>query len=295
MIPKIMAHGGAWDWDDTLDAPKCVALKAAIAVGYDILQREGSALDAVEQTVVALENNPLFDAGRGGYLNQDGLVQLDALIVDGAQHDFGAVGGVTRVQNPIKVARQVMEKTDFCFFVGAGADRMAEKLGLPLIPNAHLITAAMHDYYLTQQRDGSSDTVGAIAIDRNGNTAAATSTSGTPYKPAGRVGDSPLYGAGGYAENGIGTAGATGKGENIMRVLLAKYTCDKLAEGLTVHKAADTAMQYVEQFFNNSMSGIIVLDSQGNPGAAHTTPKLAFAWVDNKGQIQTAMKADKIR
>ena len=294
MRPRIMAHGGAWDWDDALDNPKREGVIAATTTGYNILQKGGSALDAVEQTVIALENNPLYDAGTGGYLNQEGMVQLDALIVDGSRHDFGAVGGVTCVQNPITLARQVMEKTDFCFFVGAGADKMAEQLGLPLIANAQLVTEAMYDYYLSQQSDGPSDTVGAIAIDSKGNTAAATSTSGTPYKPIGRVGDSPLYGAGGYAENGIGVAGATGQGENIMRVLLSKYTCDNLAKGLSVQQAAQAAMQYVEKIFTNSMSGVIVLDRHGNPSAAHTTPKLAVGWVDDEGQIQAAMSASAI-
>jgi len=292
MIPKIMAHGGAWEWDDALDTGKCTGLKEALSIGNEILQRGGAALDAVEQTVRSLENNPVFDAGTGGYLNQDGLVQLDALIIDGAVRDFGAVGGVTQVQNPITLARKIMEETPQCFFVGDGADKMAEKLGISLIPNEKLVTATMRDFYLAQRTDGPSDTVGAIAIDDQGNVAAATSTSGTPYKPAGRVGDSPIYGAGGYAENGIGTAGATGQGENIMRLLLSKYSCDKMAEGLTAVEAAKATMHYIDNIFDDSMAGVIVIDSNGNFGAAHTTPKLAFGWVDEQGEIQTAIKAN---
>lgn len=292
MLPRIMAHGGAWDWDDALDTGKCTGLKEALSIGYKVLQQGGAALDAVEQTVLSLENNPVFDAGTGGYLNQDGLVQLDALIIDGAARDFGAVGGVTQVKNPIMLARKIMEETPQCFFVGNGANRMAEKLGIPLISNEQLVTAAMRDYFLAQRTDGPSDTVGAIAIDINGNVAAATSTSGTPYKPAGRVGDSPMYGAGGYAENGIGAAGATGQGENIMRLLLSKYSCDKMAEGLTALEAAKATMRYIDNIFDNSMAGVIIIDSNGHFGAAHTTPKLAFGWVDDQGEIQTATKAN---
>ncbi len=294
MIPNIVAHGGAWNWDDALDAAKCAGIKEAMAIGYEILLKGGSALDAVQQTVIFLEDNPLFDAGTGGYLNQDGIVQLDALIVDGANHDFGAVAGVTRVQNPISLARQIMEKTEYCFFAGEGADRLAKKLGIPLISNKQLITPAMLDFYRTRSTDGPSDTVGAVAIDSRGNVAAATSTSGSPYKPAGRVGDSPLIGAGGYAENGVGTAGATGLGENSMRVLLSKYTCDKLAEGKKAPEAAQAAMRYVERIFENSMSGIIVIDQHGNPGAAHTTPKLAFGWVDDSGEIHSGTKVNTL-
>lgn len=291
MTPRIMAHGGAWDWDDDLDAGKCAGLKEALSSGNEILQRGGTALDAVEQTVRSLENNPVFDAGTGGYLNQDGLVQLDALIIDGAARDFGAVGGVTQVKNPITLARKIMQETPQCFFVGDGADRIAEKLGIELIANEQLVTAAMRDFYLAQRTDGPSDTVGAIAIDSRGNVAAATSTSGTPYKPAGRVGDSPIYGAGGYAENGVGTAVATGQGENIMRLLLSKYSCDKMAEGLTALDAAQATMHYIDGIIDQSMAGVILIDSNGNFGAAHTTPKLAFGWVDDQGKIQTATKA----
>ena len=287
MKATLMAHGGAWDWADELDPLKCAGLREALAQGYAILDQGGSALDAVEKTVIALENNPVFDAGTGGYLNREGVVQLDALIVDGAHHNFGAVAGVTAVQNPITLARKVMTETEQCFFVGAGADQLAAQLGIPAIQNEQLVTPAMRDYFQAQRTDGPSDTVGAIAIDADGNVAAATSTSGTPYKPSGRVGDSPLFGAGGYAQNGQGTVGATGMGENIMRVLLSKYTCDKLVEGRTAAEAAQSAMHYVDQIFDVSMSGVIVIDAHGRLGAAHTTPKLAFGWVDAQGEIHT--------
>ena len=217
---------------------------------------------------------------------------MDALIVDGANHNFGAVGGATRIQHPISLARQVMEQTAFNFFVGDGADRLAAELGIPLIDNAQLITPEMQAFFDAQRTDGnSSDTVGAVAIDANGNVAAATSTSGTPYKPVGRVGDSPLFGSGGYAQNGVGTVGATGMGEHIMRTLLSKYVADRMADGLSAHAASHAAMAYIDRIFDNSMAGVITIDANGTVSAAHTTPKLAIGWVDENGKIQSAMNA----
>lgn len=293
MLPRIMVHGGAWGWEDILDAEKCAGVRKAASAGYSILDKGGAALDAVERAVIALEDNPALDAGSGAYINQDGMVQLDALIVDGAKQDFGAVAGVTLVKNPITLARLIMQRTPHCFFVGAGADQMAQALNLPTIPNEQLITPVMREHYLQRRTHGSSsDTVGAVAIDCNGNTAAATSTGGTAFKPRGRVGDSPLYGSGGYAQNGIGAAGATGLGENIMRVLLCKYICDKIAEGLTAGDAANAGMQFIEQRFSNSMAGVIVIDHLGRISAAHTTPKLAFAWVDDNGKVRSAIQSN---
>ena len=291
MKPIMMAHGGAWDWADELDEAKQAGLKEALAKGYAILKNGGSALDAVEATAISLEDNPVFDAGTGGYLNQDGIVELDALIVDGSNYNFGAIGGVTAVQNPITLARKVMTETEQCFFVGEGANKIAAKLGIPPIENGRLVTPAMHQFFLDQQTDGPSDTIGAIALDVQGNVAAATSTSGTPYKPHGRVGDSPLYGAGGYALNNVGTVGATGKGENIMRLLLAKETSDLMRQGKSAQAAAQEAIVYAESVFTDSMCGVIVIDAHGRVGAAHSTPKLAFGWVDAEGEIHTAVHA----
>ncbi len=294
MQPRIMAHGGAWDWDDALDAGKHKGLESALGEGQKVLDKGGSALDAVENTVIALENNPVFDAGTGGYMNQDGIVQLDALIIDGSKHDFGAVAGVSAVKNPVTLARKIMEQTEQVFFVGEGADQQAVKLGIPVIKNDVLVTPQMQQYFEAQITDGPSDTVGAIAIDKNGNVAAATSTSGTPYKPAGRVGDSPFYGAGGYAENNLGAAGATGQGEQIMRALLSKHACDQICNGANAMDAAKASTDYFESLFGKSMSALIVIDRNGNLGASQTAPKLAFGWVDEEGNIRTAMHSNAL-
>ena len=189
--PILAVHGGAWDWPDDLDGPKSAGLEDALAAGFAVLTAGGSALDAVEIAVRSLEDDPVFDAGYGGYLNQDGVVQLDALIVDGDAGDFGSVAGVTNTSNPVSLARRVLEDVPECFYVGAGADQLAERFGLADVVGRSLETPAMRAYFADRRTDGPRDTVGAIAMDVAGRLASATSTSGTP---TGRVGDSAIYG-----------------------------------------------------------------------------------------------------
>tara|TARA_R100000687_G_scaffold83686_1_gene88768 strand:+ start:4134 stop:4916 length:783 start_codon:yes stop_codon:yes gene_type:complete len=239
------------------------SVEAAVRAGQKILDQGGTALDAVHQTVLALEDDPTFDAGTGGFLNRDGEVQLDALIIDGASVDFGAIAGVRRMKNPITLARAVMEQTEQVMFVGEDADRMARTLGIDWVENETLVIPAMRNFFEAQKTDGPNDTVGAIALDKHGNFAAATSTSGTPFKPAGRVGDSPFFGAGGYAENGVGASGATGQGEQIMRTLLSKFLCDRMYDGMTAQAAADAATAHFDKRFPNSMSGVIANKTEG--------------------------------
>lgn len=294
MIPKIITHGGAWNWSDALDNEKRKGMKEATRLGYEVLKSGGSAMDAVEKAVRALEDNPLFDAGTGGYLNQNGVVQLDALFINGKTIDFGAVAAVSKIKNPISLARKIMEQTDRCFLVDKGAEQMAQKLGIKLIENSALIVQEMFDHFQSKSRAGLSDTVGAIAIDSYGHTASATSTSGAPFKPHGRVGDSPIFGAGGYADDQFGTVGSTGKGEHIYRLLLSKYVWDLMQKGLNAQEAADQAMVFSKSRFANPMTGVIAIDSMGNIGVAHNTPKIAVGWNDSDGTIQTAMHRGEI-
>lgn len=286
----IIVHGGAWDWDDDLDAGKRHGIERAVAVGKHVLDQGGCALDAVEASVVHLEDDPAFDAGTGGFLNQDGDVQLDALIIDGANVDFGAVAGVRKLKNPIRVARKIMEQTPQAMFVGHDADRIARTLGFDWIEPGRLVTASMQQVFNANHVDGPHDTVGALAMDNHGNFAAATSTSGTPRKPAGRVGDSPIFGAGGYAENTVGAAGATGHGEQILRALLSKFVCDRMGAGQSSMSAANEAAAHFQQRFPNAMCGIIAIDPTGRPGFAQTAPKMTCGWVNALGAIvsQTA-------
>lgn len=290
MYPRLIVHGGAWDWSDSVDEAKGDDLREAARRGWHILQGGGSALDAVEAAVNYLEDAPLFDAGTGSHLNAEGNVEMDALIVDGTAHNFGAVGAVKRVRYPISLARRVMQDTMHNFFVGEGADKLAAHLGMPLVANISLVTDAEREIFLKHDTSGSRDTVGAVAIDAAGNIAAATSTGGTPGKPAGRVGDSPIFGAGAYADSQFGAASATGHGEHSMRVLLSKYAVDQMAAGLSAQQAAEAAMQHIDRYFDKSMVGLIVVDARGNIGAAHTTPKLAAGWIDEQGAAQASMR-----
>lgn len=291
MQPAIIVHGGAWDWPDELDGPKTEHLRQAARIGWDILKNGGSALDAVEAAAFYLEDIPLFDAGTGSHLNADGVVEMDALIVDGHTRNFGAVASVQRVRNPITLARKVMDETAYNFFAGAGADKLAIEMGLPTVPNISLVS----EEELALFRQGKTpteahDTVGAVAIDSQGHIAAATSTGGTPHKPAGRVGDSPLYGAGGYADDAYGAAGATGKGEHSARVLLSRYAVDQIAAGMDAQAAAEAAMDHIDSVFATSMVGLIVVDHDGRLGAAHTTPKMAVGWIDADGEAQASVR-----
>lgn len=296
MSPKLIVHGGAGQWANFDEAAVLAGVRAAAAAGWAILQAGGSALDAVEAAVILLEDNPLFDAGIGSFLNEQGEIEMDALIADGREIRFGAVAGVRRVRHPITLARAVMEKTNNCFFVADGADQLAASLGIPLVPNIELISEnelatfrARHASSPSRAAFGTG-TVGAIALDNTGNLISGTSTGGTPDKKKGRVGDSPIFGAGGYADDQTGAASATGVGENIMRVFLCKNAVDRMANGLGGGAAAQAALDFLSSRIPNPEAGIIVIDSRGEIGAAHTTAAMPIAWVDSDGQVQARMR-----
>jgi L-asparaginase / beta-aspartyl-peptidase len=294
MMPTIIVHGGAGWWADEQDAPKSEFIIEAVNVGCAVLKRGGTALDAVEKAVNVLEDAPIFDAGRGSHLNAEGVVQMDAIIIDGLSRNFGAVAGVEQVRYPISLARRVMQDTQHNFIVGPGAEKLAIQLGIPLLPNMWFVTDEELTNYRQRVASQTYDTVGAVAIDAQGNIAAATSTGGTSHKLPGRVGDAPLFGAGGYADNDFGATSATGVGEHSMRILLSKYVVDQLAAGNDAQAASANAMQYANRFFEDSQLAVITVDKQGRVGAAHTTAKLACGWVDAAGTARASMK-DGIR
>lgn len=293
MKPAIIVHGGAGAWTERLLQPGLDGVRKAATIGWEILSAGGSALQAVEQATIYLEDAPPFDAGVGSFLNEFGEVEMDALICDGCTLNFGAVAGVKHVKNPITLARLVLTDTPHCFFVGDGADHLALKLGLPYVSNLHFILPDMFEAFKARRQPEpipeSLGTVGAVAIDLHGDMASATSTGGTRDKMPGRVGDSPLFGAGGYADNRYGAASATGKGENIMRVLLSKYAVDCIATGNSAQEAATAAAQYIGGYFDPSDIGIILVDREGRIGAAHTTPYMPIGWVDGDGIVQASL------
>ena len=263
-------------------------VRNALATGWRVLEAGGGALDAVEEAVVIMEDDETFDAGRGSFLNRDGRVQMDALIMDGATLRAGGVGCVERLRNPVRAARKILSESPHVYFVGEGAERFAAEHGVELCGNEELVIAREVERLREYQREAaghgndlfapsiSHDTVGAVALDRNGNIAAATSTGGTLNKAPGRLGDSSLIGCGCYADNLSAAASTTGWGEPIMKLVLAKWTADRVAAGNLPKWAAQEAMNYLKQRLNGH-GGIIALNAQGQIGIAHNTPRMAWA------------------
>src|SRR4051794_2343162 len=263
-------------------------VRNAAAAAWQTMQRGGSALDAVEEAVVVMEDDETFDAGRGSFLNRDGRVQLDALIMDGATLRAGGVGCVERIANPVRAARKILSESPHVYFVGDGAERFAAEHGVPLCRNEDLIIPREVERlreYMSRGEDHpeeifapaiSHDTVGAVALDRDGNIAAATSTGGTLAKAPGRLGDSSLIGCGCYANNESAAASTTGWGEPIMKLVLAKWAADRVLAGNLPQWAAAEAINYLKDRVNGH-GGMIVLDSKGRFGIAHNTPRMAWA------------------
>jgi L-asparaginase / beta-aspartyl-peptidase len=306
----LVVHGGAWAMPDDMVEAHLRGVNAALAAGWRVLERGGPALDAVEEAVVVMEDDETFDAGRGSFLNRDGKVQLDALIMDGATLRAGGVGCVERLRNPVRAARKILSESPHVYFVGEGAEKFAAEHGVSLCANEELIipreVERLREYQAELARraatdptsraksaremghpvqDGndmfaphiSHDTVGAVGLDAAGNIAAATSTGGTLNKAPGRLGDSSLIGCGCYADNLSAAASTTGWGEPIMKLVLAKWTVDRISAGNMPEWAAQEAMNYLQQRVNGH-GGIIVLDPSGHFGIAHNTPRMAWAY-----------------
>ncbi len=301
--PVLVVHGGAWAMPDDMVDAHIQGVNHALAAGWRVLERGGLALDAVEEAVVIMEDDETFDAGRGSFLNRDGKVQLDALIMDGATLRAGGVGCVERLRNPVRAARKILSESPHVYFVGEGAEKFAAEHGIALCQNEDLIIPREVDRLRQYQaalsgskQDGndlfapdtddmtiSHDTVGAVALDQEGNIAAATSTGGTLNKAPGRLGDSSLIGCGCYADNLSAAASTTGWGEPIMKLVLAKWTADRISAGNLPEWAAQEAMNYLKQRVNGH-GGIIVLNPQGHIGIAHNTPRMAWAYQTMKKQ-----------
>src|SRR3989454_729772 len=262
-------------------------VRNAIAAGWRVLDHGETALDAVEEAVVLMEDDEAFDAGRGSFLNRDDKVQLDALIMDGATLRAGGVGCVERIANPVRAARKILSDSPHVYFVGEGAERFAAEHGIALCKNEDLIipreVERLREFQartIEQSEDLfapaiSHDTVGAAALDRDGNIAAATSTGGTLNKAPGRLGDSSLIGCGCYADNRTAAASTTGWGEPIMKLVLAKWAADRVASGSLPEWVAAEAINYLKDRVNGH-GGMILLDARGRFGIAHSTPRMAW-------------------
>jgi len=285
----MLVHGGAWAIpNDAIDA-HLHGVRAAAEAGWKVLSAGGNSLEAVEAAVIVMEDDETFDAGRGSFLNMDGRVQLDACIMDGATLRAGGVGCVEHIRNPIRAAKKILTESPHVYFVGQGAERFAEQHGIELVPNSELIIdreiqrlgeAKKQSYLQMPEEFGAAslyhDTVGAVAVDATGNIAAGTSTGGTLNKAPGRVGDSSLIGCGCYADNQSAAVSTTGWGEPMMKLVLSKWTADRVQEGLPPEEAAQLALAYMKKRLNGH-GGIIVVDTKGHYGLAHNTPRMAWA------------------
>jgi len=298
--PVIVVHGGAWAIPEPLTDASVAGCEAAAQAGWEVLQRGGSALDAVEAATRVLEDDPAFDAGNGAVLNEVGEVELDAIVMDGVDLSCGAVAAIGPVANPVSVARMVMERTPHCLLVGEGATRFAEQQGVPLLRSVDLVTAEAQQQWremaafptsvkqlFNTHPLAASDTVGAVALDASGNLASATSTGGITFKRVGRVGDSPIVGAGCYADNDLGAVSCTGHGESIMRLTLARHAL-WLMHGRSPGEACAEALRQMHARVGGC-GGTISIAPSGEVGVAFSTPRMAWACVRGDGDARSGI------
>jgi beta-aspartyl-peptidase (threonine type) len=282
-------HGGAGEWKLS-EARKEEAVRAcaeAVEAGRAILLAGGSALDAVEAAVVILEDCPVLDAGRGSYPNSHGDVEMDALIMDGRTLEMGAIAAIQRVRHPISLARRVMLDSGHNFLVGFGAEAFADSIGFPRCAVGELLVddIVRHTEGLQAEAEAAlGDTVGAVALDHEGNLAAATSTGGTANKLPGRVGDSPLVGSGAYADNRSAAVSATGYGEALMRVVISLRVCDFVGAGLSAKSACEAAIRLLEERTGGD-GGLIAVDARGQVGWAFNTAAMPLAYATNNEPV----------
>lgn len=263
-LPAVIVHGGAGDWKEDKLPPALQEVEKAAKTGFRIIKNGGSALDAAEACTLHMEGCGKLNAGVGARPNRDGVQELDAMIIDGANLRSGAVMAVTGIQHPVSLARFAMEKTSHSQFAGEGVRKLYEKMlsegyRREISPG---VTASSFD---TQ----AGDTVGCVTIDLNGHIAATSSTGGIPDKMAGRVGDSPIFGAGAYADDICG-ATATGWGEHIIRVLLCRTVVSYVEDGADPQAAAERGIGLL-QSKTGSQAGVVVADRDGRFGLAMNT------------------------
>lgn len=300
--PVIVVHGGAGNWQPERSQAGIEGVKRAAEVGFDILKNGGNAVDSIMEAVAAMEDDGAFNAGYGSSLNMDKKVEMEASVMDGKTLQAGAAGLLRNIRNPVRLAKIVMEKTDHVFVVGEGAEKLAE---MEHLERRNQVTKLRLKYYEEQKKallEGKSDlpkladlakahpelfslgTVGAVAADRDGNVAAATSTGGFSLKLPGRIGDSPLIGCGTYADNQAGACSTTGRGEIAIRLVLAKTVCNHMENGKTAQEAAELAIKLVNRRIQGeyNSAGLIAVDTHGRIGAAHNSPNLCWAYLTSE-------------
>ncbi|MCG6897245.1 MAG: isoaspartyl peptidase/L-asparaginase [Thiocapsa sp.] len=301
---SLMVHGGAGALDNVKDDRTAVryleSLRIVLEHGRAILSRGASAIEAVETCASLLEDDPLFNAGCGSVLNELGRVEMDAGIMDGRDLAAGAVAGISNIANPVQLARLVMDGSEHVMLIGEGAMRFAEHCKVPFAPDHYFLTPERiaqldqarlkhrimldHDEADELAESQKYGTIGAVARDVTGNLAAATSTGGVVNKRLGRVGDTPIIGAGVYADNETCAVSATGFGEDFMRTVIAKTIADVLDfKGGDAHSAADEGMSYLKRKVAGR-GGVIVIDRDGRCAAGFTTKRMIHGWIAHGGE-----------
>jgi L-asparaginase / beta-aspartyl-peptidase len=297
-------HGGAGVIDRGSLTPEREAayrasMQSALDAGSAILKRGGTSLDAVEATIRLLEDDPLFNAGRGAVFTADGRNELDASIMDGGSRRAGAVAGVTRTKNPISLARAVMDKSSHVMLAREGADQFSVEQGLEQVDPSYFRTEQRWQQLLDWRRDNaklldpthSRGTVGAVALDAQGHLAAGTSTGGMTGKRWGRIGDSPVIGAGTYA-NGQCAVSATGSGEYFIRTSAARQICDRMEwQKASAKAAADATIADIGSLGGDG--GVIVMDRQGRIAFAMNSSGMYRGWISGAGPRGTAIYSDE--
>lgn len=302
-------HGGAGaipraELSEEKEAAIRADLEAALRAGAKVIADGGSSLDAVTRAVVMMEDSPHFNAGKGAVFNADGINELDASIMEGHTRRAGAVAGLHRIRNPITLARAVMEKSVHVMMIGEGAEKFARSVGIEFVESSYFRTEARWQELLKareQEKEKAQaglplppsayyGTVGAVARDRNGHLAAATSTGGMTNKRFGRVGDVPIIGAGTWADAGCAVS-STGWGEMFIRSAVAHDICARMAyRGDTVEKAADAALAEVARLGGNG--GVIVLDARGNAALPFNSGGMYRGTIDAEGKVSIAIYAE---
>lgn len=290
MIPmiRIVAHGGAGDIPDEYKSNYSKGVREATKVGYELLQEGRSALDAVEQTVMSMEENPTFNAGRGSVITLEERIEMDAMIMDGKTLRMGGVMGLENYLHPISISRSILENDKHIFYAGEGADKIAKKYGYNPVAPTDLLTERTiqrfkkfkenpDNYSLFDpERREKYGTVGAVALDKNGLLASATSTGGILGKQPGRIGDTPIPGAGTYADQQLAVS-ATGVGEFIIRSMLAIRIRNHYENFKYCYPATVRALNEMHSLIGG-VAGVIVLDNTGDFSALHSTRDLAYSY-----------------
>lgn len=301
---SIMVHGGAGALDNVKDQKTAVryldSLRRILDHGREVMQLGGSALQAVEACASLLEDDPLFNAGCGSVLNENGKVEMDAAIMDGIDLNAGAVAAVDNIANPVQLARIVMSNSEHVMLISEGAMRFADQNGMERVPENYFYTEERveqlkqaklqhrmmldHDDSEIANEDQKYGTIGAVARDPQGNLAAATSTGGIVNKRLGRVGDSPLIGAGVYADNETCAVSATGYGEDFMRTVISKTISDFIyMKGMNAEQATQAGIDYLHRKLKGR-GGVIVIDKDGNCSSGFTTKKMIHGWIEHGGE-----------